>query len=641
MNNHLKYRAEIDGLRAVAIVAVVLFHIGFGCPGGYVGVDIFFVISGFLITSLILRDLYAGTFSFVQFWERRARRILPALVVVTLVTLAVGWVLLRPADFAGLGKAAASQALFAANVYSWRDSGYFGGEAAEKPLLHTWSLSVEEQFYLIVPFLLWGIFTCFRKHARPFLIGLLTLTFLFSLGLSVYLLPRAPWAVFFLLPTRAWELLMGAFVAFLPVSSPILRYRAVREIFSIVGVGLVAVPIALYTSATPFPGLAAIPPCLGTAFIIWSNNRSDNEILTAVGKFLAIRPVAFIGLISYSLYLWHWPIIAYCNYLNIFKPPVSDRLVTLVLSVLFGILSWKYVETPFRKRQLASSRKAIFSWGAIGSAFILICGVLCDRTQGFPSRFNEQVQRYAHAKVEVDLTKDLKTSDITKGNYVHLGVDNANLRPTVFVWGDSHAMAALPAIDDFLKEKGVAGRAATRASTAPVVDKYNDDRREFNKDILSYVRKEHFKDVLLVARWDGYVHEANDQSIEGPLLQTVKEITAAGSRVWVLLDVPAQPFDVPKALAISVGKHLDWASISAKPAGADELCKNDSQMLTKIRDAGGFVLNPKPRFLDATGKYYVVERQKRSLYYDDNHLTPIGARIMLLPLLREAVSLKP
>lgn len=183
---NFRYRPEIDGLRAVAVLAVVLFHAGFGCSGGYVGVDVFFVISGFLITSLIWKDLEDGRFTFANFWERRARRIIPALVVVTVATLIAGWFLLLPPDFESLGKASAAQAVFAANLYYWRDSDYFASDADSKPLLHTWSLAVEEQFYLFVPFLLWGLFRSIALRNRMAVISILLTGFILSFIISIY-----------------------------------------------------------------------------------------------------------------------------------------------------------------------------------------------------------------------------------------------------------------------------------------------------------------------------------------------------------------------------------------------------------------------------------------------------------------------
>src|SRR5882724_53425 len=341
--NNFRYRPEIDGLRAVAVLSVVLYHAGFGCSGGYIGVDVFFVVSGFLITSLIWSDLEKGRFTFANFWERRARRIVPALVVVTLVTLVIGAVLLLPADLKNLGRASASQAVFTANIHYWLDSGYFAGESAEKPLLHTWSLAVEEQFYLIVPFIMWLTYRTKVLRGRAAVISILLTGFIISLALSIYGIHdfRFPSATFYLLPTRAWELLTGAIVAFLPALPGLLGRRVTRELLSLSGLALILYPVLFYTAETPFPGLAALPPCLGTALLILANGRIDSKAPTVIGRILSIRAVVFIGLISYSLYLWHWPLLAFSRYRAYAPLTVGNRIAIVAVGFALAVLSWK------------------------------------------------------------------------------------------------------------------------------------------------------------------------------------------------------------------------------------------------------------------------------------------------------------
>ncbi len=264
-----RYRPEIDGLRGAAVLAVVLFHAGLGVPGGGIGVDVFFVISGFLITSLILKDLEGGAFTIASFWERRARRILPALTVVVLATLVAGWFLLLPGDYESLGRAAFWQAAFGANVHYYLETSYFSGAAEEKPLLRTWSLAVEEQFYLALPLTLLVLLRLRACRARLFLPAVFAAGVVLSLAASIYGVANHRAAAFFLLPTRAWELLLGSFVAVTP-NDWLPRSNAVREVISLAGLGGVIVPCLLYTKDTSFPGLAAVPPCVGAALVIWS-----------------------------------------------------------------------------------------------------------------------------------------------------------------------------------------------------------------------------------------------------------------------------------------------------------------------------------------------------------------------------------
>lgn len=638
-------RPEIDGLRAVAVLAVVLYHAGFSCTGGYVGVDVFFIISGFLITSLIWKDLESGCFTFANFWERRARRIVPALVVVTIAILVAGWFLLLPSDFKSMGQASAAQAVFAANIHYWRDTGYFLGAAAEKPLLHTWSLAVEEQFYLIVPFLLWVIFRSVVLRNRTTVISILTAGFILSFGLSIYGIAHFPSATYYLLPTRAWELLLGSLIAFLPIFPLLLGHRSLRELLSLAGLALILLSVIGYTPETPFPGLAALPPCLGAALLIWSNGYAP----TVVGSLLSTRPFVFIGLISYSLYLWHWPFLAFSKYLALESLSIGSRAAIVSFGFLFAIFSWKYVETPFRKRELGQSRKSMFALAGASLAVVLVCGLLCVNMNGFPLRFSMQRREFVNAITDMAFINELNSQDIRAGKAIPIGVMDSTIHPTVFVWGDSHAMAALPALDTFLKERGFSGRAATHSATAPVLDWHfinnygvSDDSISFNNSVFSYIQKHRIPDVILIARWSSYVRNDREKSktFVSSLLATVRRLAAVGSRPWILLDVPNQTFSVPKALSSPLYSQKYIASLCAKPTTWNELEVSDPKIIAEIEVAGGRILDPKPRFLDPTGQYYIIQANGVALYRDEAHLTAKGAKIMLLPFLRDSFTLQ-
>lgn len=636
----IHYRPEIDGLRAIAVLAVVLFHAGFGCPGGFVGVDIFFVISGFLITSLIWKDLESGCFTFANFWERRARRIVPALVVVTMATLAAGWFLLLPADFKSLGRASASQAVFGANVHYWRDSGYFAGNADEKPLLHTWSLAVEEQFYLIVPFVLWAMFRTAKMRSRNVVLKVLAVSFVASFALSIHGVARHPNATFYLLPTRAWELLLGSLIAFLPSNPSLLAGRNRREFIALAGLALILVPVFTYTPKTPFPGIAALPPCLGAALLIWANGQVAGSVPTVAGALLANRPFVFIGLISYSLYLWHWPFLAFSKYSSLQGVTPSQRASMLGLGLLFAILSWKYVETPFRKRQLGVSRKSMFAFASAGLALVLGCGVLCMSKKGFPRRF--PTPDFANAKTDCAFINELTIDDIRAERLIPIGASDSTLRPKVLVWGDSHAMAALPAVDAFLKEAGISGRAATHSATAPVLGWQGKGDRglgtesiAYNDAVFTYIQSKKIPEVILIGHWGWY-----EDGLNTALLTTVRRLVETGCQPWVMLDVPAQYFDVPQALSSRIYSLATIESICSKPAALNELDQKEPNTVAEIEAAGGRVLDPKPRFLSSEGRYYIVHSKGVVLYRDANHLTTKGAKMMLLPLFRESLSIR-
>ncbi|MCX6855891.1 MAG: acyltransferase, partial [Verrucomicrobia bacterium] len=313
------YRPDIDGLRGIAVLMVVLFHAHISFRGGYIGVDIFFVISGYLITLLMMRDLEADTFSLADFWERRFRRIFPALAIMILVTVGLGFMVLLPEALINLADSLQAQTVFLSNLFFWNDSGdYFAGPAEEKALLHTWSLAVEEQFYIVMPLLC--LLIRWKWKSRSHGLSLRELSFrVFNalLILSFILAVAVTWidahTAFYWLPTRTWELMMGSSLACLPIGKWHLNDKP-RVIISWIALLTILIVGWVYNKRTIFPGLAAAPPCLATAFLIWAGH--PNFAQTKVSKLLGSKALVRIGLASYSFYLWHWPILAFMNYLN-------------------------------------------------------------------------------------------------------------------------------------------------------------------------------------------------------------------------------------------------------------------------------------------------------------------------------------
>jgi len=336
-----KYRPDIDGLRAVAVLPVLFYHAKLGCSGGFVGVDVFFVISGYVISSLILKELAAGTFSMVNFWERRIRRILPALSLVVAAVLAMGWLFFLPEDFQILGNSVMAQSVMAANFYFWKGgTNYFAHSFDTKPLLHTWSLAVEEQFYLLFPLLMAFLFRTKPKALRHWILGIAVVSLVVSV-IGCYSTNNHR-STFYLLPSRIWELLTGALLALNRgrFSTNPLK----RESSGFLGLALIAWSIFAYDDDTRFPGLAALPPCLGAALIIASSETKSSII----GRLLSFKPFVFIGLVSYPLYLWHWPLLIYATYVSghelSFETHNQALLVGLLLaSFLLAVLSWKFV----------------------------------------------------------------------------------------------------------------------------------------------------------------------------------------------------------------------------------------------------------------------------------------------------------
>lgn len=652
--SEMSYRAEVDGLRAVAVLAVLLFHAGLACPGGFVGVDVFFVISGFLITSLIVKDLEAGTFTLTNFYERRCRRIVPALVAVVFATVVAGWFILLPSEYADLGKSASWLALGGANFHFWSATGYFAGAAEDKPLLHTWSLAVEEQFYFIVPMallLLHRLPGAFRRRTLAILFGG---SILLSLALSVYGVSHHSSATFYLLPGRSWELLLGSLLALMPVAWMGGR-RWLRELLSVMGIIGILAPCFLYSRETQFPGLAAIPPCLGTFFLILANSRGSSDAPpTFIGALLAKKPLVFVGLISYSLYLWHWPVFAFSSYLAFGPLTPGNRWSLLLVSMLLAVLSWRYIETPFRRRSTAPRRGGVFRMAATSMALCMAIGIALQLTRGVPQRLPATLLAGFPDVPNDELMrgKELIADDVRAGRLVPFGLTAQEMRPAVLVWGDSHAAAALPAFDELFKTWGIAGRAATHNSTPPLVGMFarteyglNEQSLEFNDAVVAYIEKERIQHAVMICAWDGYARFLERPAVDGAgyesvptldnlkagILNTVKELKNAGAQPWIVLQVPRQPNAKKIVRAIYTGRDereycntpLTWRCVAGE----------DREFLERLETAGARIIDPRPAFLDNEHGVYRISKHGVSLYRDDHHLSDRGAVMALQPLL--------
>jgi peptidoglycan/LPS O-acetylase OafA/YrhL len=583
-----------------------------------------------------------GRFALGRFFERRARRILPALTVVTAATLAAGWFLLLPDEYAELGRSAAAQPVLATNVYFARTIDYFTSSAAHRPLLHTWSLSIEGQFYLAIPFLLLGLWRASRRRPAlaPFAIALLVAA---SFAWSVRGVARAEPAAFYLLPPRAWELLLGSLTALVPARALAARCM-LREAIGWLGLAMVVVPILAYDESTPFPGLAALPPCLGTALVLWSTATTP----TTVGRVLSVRPLVLVGLLSYSLYLWHWPLLAFARVRALAPPSVAERAALLVVALLLATLSWRLVERPFRARRVARTSRAFATWASAALAATLVGGSTIGFTGGAPGRFAPQTLQPLAARQDRAFLRDVSLDEVQRGELVRFGSDDPDAAPELLVWGDSHAMAALPAFDALLKERGRAGIAATHVATAPLLGFVLERRTRtglhgaaprYADAVLRYVRERGVRDVVLIANWSGYRSDGDGPSaarLEEALVATVGAVVRSGARAWVLLQIPAQPFDVPATLAWTFGSGVDPAAAAGAPDGSNGITgSSDPRVVQRIVAAGGRIVDPRPDFLDATGRRFVLTVEGSPAYVDRHHLTATGARRLLLPLLRE------
>lgn len=628
-NQNQSHRTDIDGLRALAILPVLLYHARLGCSGGYVGVDIFFVISGYLITSLILKEQAEGVFSLTGFWERRIRRIFPAMAAMLAGTFLIGWFLYLPDDFQRMAGSAIAQTAMLSNVFFYRQTldgnGYFGPAADTMPLLHTWSLSVEEQFYLFFPVLMIIVTAKGRVLLRiVVVVGLLS--FVRSLW---YFVPEyffnpfsnAPTqGAFFLLGSRAWEFLFGTLLALM--RGKLTPGKGARELLGWLGLAMVGCATLRYDDSTPFPGVAAIPPCLGAGLIICSN---DGE-LSMVGRLLSLKPIVFIGLISYSLYLWHWPLLVFDEYPAIVKPGPWQRAAVLAVSFIVATLSWRYVETPFRKRKVFPGRRFLFAFAGCTLAMFLALGVWVYSTGGMPGRLSPAAYRYAgfcnHFAFRVKVTAE----EVRRGQVAELGFTNSPDFDLV-LWGDSHAMAVAPVINDLCRKYSLHGALTVDHGTAPVAFAIDRAGQDLAHAVLDLITRRHIRIVIMAARWDLYLTRPQ---FKQSLMFTVQTALRSGARVYVLKDVPYPGFDAPRFVAIYAMHGMDLSRLGTSVSAYSGLTKPMDDIFNQLSKMGATVLDPTTYFMNADGLYGVV-KDDQVLYWDKDHLTVEGAA-MLAPM---------
>jgi len=649
----MQYRADIDGMRCLAVLAVVLCHAGIpGFPGGYVGVDIFFVISGFLITQIISREIGDGTFSILRFYERRARRIVPAILVVILACLAAGWFILLPDEYLALGKTSLATIAFVSNIrFFVSSSDYFGPEVAFDPLLHTWSLAVEEQFYLLFPFLL----IVLSNRFLPYRFVAIAVLCAISFALSVWGVANFEIATFYLLPTRFWELGLGALLALRAYpadSSPLARQGA-----GLLGLFLIAASVILLEEGSAFPGLAALPACAGTALLIWSG--SDGRTLAS--KLLSMRPFVLIGLISYSLYLWHWPFIVFLRlWLSTADLPLAVASGAVIVSICFAALSWRYIEQPFRRpSRVAHARGAEGSRPILmrsGAAMACVAALACVPVAlgGFTGRLTPSAHAsYIHAKErgQVSLACERRSDS---GDACEIGEQMpAGTEPDLIIWGDSHALAMLAAFDEVLDAKGLAAVAYVKPGCAALVgvaraDKENGEACEVhNQQVLREIRRYSGDEtVILISRWalltEGERAEgeagseavlaaaetaatwegnSNQSLVERGLDKAVRELSEEGVEVIVMRPTPEFGYDIPKAMVRQTWTGMEPQTLYRADYGARVSDTNAIIDHVVTRHDAEAVAPADLLCPDACRTSF----RNEFLYRDDDHLSQAGA----------------
>lgn len=608
------YRADIDGLRSLAVLPIVIFHLGAPwMPGGYVGVDIFFVISGYLIGGIILSQIHEDRYSIVEFYVRRFRRIMPALIATLAITTAAMLLIAFPRALIDYSKSLISTALFGSNLFFWRTSDYFGPGAETQPLLHTWSLAVEEQYYLIFPILML-IVARFRKSAIPTVVAILAVL---SLALSAYAVFERPVATFFLLPTRLWELLLG--VVAIQTRIRALENRNLREIIAVAGLAMIIAPVLLYTSQTPFPGLAAVPPCLGTALLLV--NHAHGPSLGS--RILAFPPLVFIGLISYSLYLWHWPVIVLLKQsIPTDKLSIFQQLGALALSLIMAWLSWRVIERPWRNPSI--TRRTILLATTLSILITCLIGGLLIGLKGLPGRFPTSIQPI------ITILDNPATNDFRSPRcFPYRGEDFSAFdqkfclrvapgKPNILLIGDSHAAHLWSGLSQRFPQLNFLQ--ATAAGCAPVLP-------GTQKDIPRCIDAMHFIfDRYLPQRkvsWvlmAGYWNKTHLPQVE----KTLDYLHARGFKVILAGPIVRYGIPLPQAMAMAITRNDATLPDRMRVHDTAQLDRAFEQI---AKQHGAIFFSPY-RALCVGQRCRTTDDHGLPLQYDYGHLTSSGSLLV-------------
>jgi peptidoglycan/LPS O-acetylase OafA/YrhL len=617
----MKYRREVDGLRAFALLPVMLFHAGFRLfRGGFVGVDVFFVISGYLITSIILTEQHQGTFTLAGFYERRARRILPALFVVMIVSLPFALFWLVPGDLADFSQSVVAVSLYASNFFYFWKSGYFDPAAEIKPLLHTWSLAVEEQYYLIFPLFL----VLAWRLGKKAIVGILIITTFVSLTAAQWASSHRPTADFFLLPTRCWEILLGAIVAFYFFQRNRTREGGlVKQLCGVIGVGLILLSIFVYDETTPFPSLYTLVPTVGAALILLFATEE-----TLIAKLLGSRVMVGIGLISYSAYLWHQPLFAFARHRSIEEPPTLVLCALMLAALSLAFVNWKWVETPFRDRHRIQRRHVVLV-GVLGSAFFIVIGLAGHLKNGYieglsPSKmkvlsysgkyartlYREGVCYLESQQTYTDFAEECRAGSQSGG---------------VLLWGDSHAAALSIGLRRLLPDL-IQYSAGGCPPLKDVSIGWRSHCREVNDFVMREVGRLHPKTIIMHASWISY----GDYHVASNLARTVDHLKSLAPAADIVLvgGVPEWQPSLPRFMLLR-NVHTETETRLETPLW-NELVSMDNE-LEGLASTHGARFESALKTLCPNGMCLVVTTWQNTptlVVWDQSHLTEPGSVLL-------------
>jgi peptidoglycan/LPS O-acetylase OafA/YrhL len=642
------YRLDIDGLRAIAVLAVVFFH--YKVPyftGGFVGVDVFFVISGYLISSNIFKDLANNTFSFLAFYERRIRRIFPALFVMLCISTITALILYDYQTLLIFGKSLVSTVVFTSNFYFRKNVGYFAISPQQITLLHTWSLSIEEQFYLIFPIVIYFLYKYQASKINYYIVT----GFVLSLGLCVILSEQQHLQfAFYMLPTRAWEFLLGTLLSLRVF--PSLYNTKIYHFFSMIGFGLIILAVFIFSSTTIYPSYYVLLPVFGTALLIYSGENYPHAVLN---KFLGLPFFVFIGKISYSLYLWHWVLYVFYRYVSISVFNGVDISVLIISSFFLSFLSWRFIEQPFYLQKNINF-KSVFKIAFVVSSLFLIIGLTIYKTNGLPSRFPEnkilkEAQKDSLWNYMAKQEAVIKAHPDTAITYTILG--NKSKIPQLAIWGDSHARALVGGLDDIAKTNNSSFFMMAVGGKVALQYIY---RKTDTDTLMHYISKRalefiilhpEIKTVLLVGRWYHYLGYDNpfDTHItlsstnknwskydgnnfwlfENGLRETVYALHAAKRKIVLVTDVP-DLYNSPNNLVMRAkytGEKLN--DLTPLRAYYESNNKEVFKIFNQLKKEGlvDEILPLHQQFFE--GDKTLMEENNHLLYRDDDHLSYWGS----------------
>ena len=658
----MPYRSELDGLRAISVMSVILYHMGMSQIGsGYAGVDVFFVISGFLIGGQIAKDRARGTFTYWNFYARRALRILPALYLVIICSTIAGWFTMLPYEYRYFGGGALSALLSVSNFWFWELIDYFNPAAALDPLVHTWSLAVEEQFYLFAP-LLFGLLWGFGR--KTLFIVLMAVAFV-SFIIAIMTNSDSPMSAFYLLHARAWELLVGVLAAL--KSDKIRSFKSIAPLLSNVGLILTIAGLTFLPDDALWPGGWTLVPVTGAMLILLFGG--EKSLTRAI---LKLAPLRFIGLISYSAYLWHQPILSFLGIKNILPVDGISLLFVFAAILVVSYLSWKLVEQPFRNNTLSLyfSRSAL----VLAACLITVFAIGGHLTKGYPMRVPNEVHEVLKSATFPDSLHDCQLNRkqveyMSLSEACEFGEDTA---PSVAVWGDSHAASISQPLGEALGDLGLSLKQFTLSSCQPIPNLLNfgqsraDQCAKFNsRDFSLLLGSSEIQTIVMFATWDSYflnsgtpnmlgVSEVDDfysypisQSphlpdhtrtgiISNELKKVIINLTAVGKRIILVASLPRPDVSIPNYFARQVWNGAPLPADVGYPVEIFELQSKSGRKILKealsASEVGNLVemIDPADIFCDSSECALI--KDGKLLYIDGNHLSSYGSSL-LIPLI--------